>query len=86
MLDFNINSYVWVRLLPRGHAARRAHYQRLGLDVPPVEEDSEGWSRWQLWDLMQEIGSACRMGPEPPFETTIRLEVPQATSRPDHAE
>lgn len=73
MAEFNINDYVEVRLMRRGREARRAYYQRLGLDMPELKEDSDGWSRWQLWQLMEEIGSACHMGPEPPFETTIRL-------------
>lgn len=41
--------------------------------IPPVE-DSDGWSSWQLWNLMQELGPHIYIGCEIPFETTIEFE------------
>jgi hypothetical protein len=40
--------------------------------VPPVE-DSQGWSKWQLWVLMQELGIHVKLGFETPFEPLIRV-------------
>lgn len=38
-------------------------------------QDKDGWSRWQAWSLMQDLGPHISMGMNPPFETTIRVEV-----------
>lgn len=87
MQDFNINYNVHVRLTPRGRKLLmqwHADAFKGSLDRYPYEppkEDADGWSRWQLWDLMQRLGEHCTMGPEPPFETTIRLEDPARRSQ-----
>lgn len=80
----NINHIVRVRLTDSGRAAlARQHVEfwaNAGRAEPypytPPKEDAEGWSEWQLWNLMQDLGHLCRLGFEPPFETTIQL--PQA--------
>lgn len=41
--------------------------------VPP-KEDENGWSTWQLWDLMNTFGEVLYMGnPKLPFETEIEI-------------
>ncbi len=70
----NINNIVRVRLTNSGRAALKLQHSEflLGPYTPP-KEDSDGWSEWQLWELMQDLGHLCRMGGELPFETTIQL-------------
>lgn len=75
--EFNLNDYVWVKLTDAGRVAHRNHWERLSFgtvhDYKPVDE-IDGWSRWQLWELMQVFGGSLYNGCNVPFETTIRME------------
>lgn len=64
---FNMNNVVRVRLTPPGRKVLVALHQR------PVEEDADGWSRWQLWDLLTVFGPVVKWGWRRPFEPVIRL-------------
>lgn len=70
---FNVNHKVRFKMLERGWDAYYKYYKDLGLPPQPLEVDEDGWSEMQLWKLMSMVGSACYMGPEPPFETEIIL-------------
>lgn len=76
-VDFNVNNYVWVKLNDEGrrvfNSDQAKHPERYRLKL---EEDGEGWSRWQLWELMRTFGHRMFNGCQVPFETTIRLELP----------
>ena len=82
-VDFNINDYVQVKLTPYGRACLQKNYNelnaayggRLPFKHSPPTEDKDGWSRWQAWSLMADLGKHIAMGMNPPFETTIRVEV-----------
>jgi hypothetical protein len=83
-VKFNINDYVRVRLSNGGklthrrqHDELRKQFPSIGKYVPP-KVDSDGYSRWQLWSLMQTFGPAISLGSEPPFETEIIFEVADA--------
>lgn len=73
---FNINNTVRVRLTDAGREYhRRIHnelYARIFLYRPP-EEDADGWSRWQLWSLMQTFGPGVSLGGPTLYEPTIDL-------------
>jgi hypothetical protein len=81
-IDFNINDYVLVKLTDVGRMELKRIYTDLNKNLngimgdytPPVE-DSEGWSRWQMWDLMNKLGSVMRYFVDPPFNTDIKIEV-----------
>ena len=83
LVAFNINGSVLVKLTDYGRNCLRANYNRLAeayggkltwkFRLP--KEDSEGWSRWQMWSLMEELGPHIKMGFNPPFETEIKIEV-----------
>lgn len=77
--EINMNDRVYVRLTDtgRGHI-EKAHHELFMGKVPfaPTKEDADGWSEWQLWDLMQTLGDVCFMGGPVPFETAIRLKKP----------
>ena len=76
---FNINEYVSVRLTDFGRKRHKEDFDQwtsaagLTLQYHPPAEDEDGWSKWQLWVLMQLFGSVISMGCEQPFETTIRI-------------
>lgn len=77
---FNVNEPVWVKLTERGRKIHRAQNDAINEQFPNVnleyrapEEDAEGWSKWQMWSLMQTFGAHIGMGIEPPFETTIAI-------------
>ena len=75
----NINDEVWVKLNDHGREIAKKEWDDLVAENPKVTlkyrhpfEDEEGWSRWQLWNLMQTFGSHLVMGRIPPFDTEIR--------------
>jgi hypothetical protein len=68
--SFNVNWYVRVRLTYTG----RAHLRKVWPIYRSKVEEPDGWSRWQLWSLMETFGAAMYLGCDPPFETTIELE------------
>ena len=80
MNDFNVNNYVSVKLTDLGRAHHRADFDRwtaVLLKKPaynPPKEDAEGWSRWQLWHLMEMFGPLVHLGAMLPFESTIRID------------
>jgi repressor LexA len=85
-ISFNVNGYVRVKLtavglleLARQHDAlyNAIAYRNAGIERPvwkAPEVDAEGWSRWQLHELMQQLGPLCFNGAPVPFETTIIIE------------
>jgi len=82
-MKFNVNHEVRVKLTPRGRMILteqdreflRAH--NIAPAAPP-EEDTDGYSTWQLWTLMHTFGNHMVPGFEPPFETEI--EIPEGTN------
>ncbi len=79
-MNFNINNTVKVKLTDYGRRMLEAdHYDfwnKQGRLMPykPPEEDYEGWSEWQLWVLMRNLGPHITLGSDIPFETTIQIE------------
>lgn len=90
-LEFNVNYEVFVKLTDTGREKLRIHYEDQFADIErifpiytapeyiPPEEDADGWSRWQLWELMSKLGWACGNGLDVPFETAIRIPMEIAT-------
>lgn len=87
LVAFNLNHKVRVKLTETGKEAMKENHRQLYCDwkqppeFRPRKEDEEGWSEWQLWDLMNELGRYCIDGPDVPFEPSIRLEFPAPTVR-----
>ena len=38
-----------------------------------VQLTERGWSKWQLWHLMETFGTYFAMGEEPPFNLNIEI-------------
>lgn len=83
-MRFNINNHVRVRLTDAGRAIHREWTDNLYSSMPaakreyqytPPIEDSDGWSTWQMWNLMQIFGSSCGLSSELPFQTVIEFEI-----------
>ncbi len=78
-IEINLNDTVYVKLSAKAHEALERDYNEIMKGWKCLyrrpEEDTEGWSKWQLWDLMQRIGPNVRFdGREPIIATTIRVE------------
>lgn len=80
-MKLNINSTVRVRLTDAGRQELRRQVADLRRQLGGLpfqahpREDSEGWSRWQLWALMSQLGHMCQLGfGDLPFETEIEIE------------
>ena len=75
LVRFNINDNVRVKLTPKGKAHYLHKHEEMvgftGQDPFPFEpkkEDKDGWSTWQLWDLMNTFGDEMRLGATACFE------------------
>lgn len=78
----NVNHTVRVRLNDVGRAIVKQHTDDLNAElrsrgaayvVPgmTVTEDAEGWSRWQLWRLMETFGPHIGIGLPTPFDGNV---------------
>ena len=83
MIDINVNDYVRVRLNDLGRKHHRDDFLRwtAGLakkpEYRPPQEDADGWSRWQLWSLMQLFGpTIISLGAQMPFDSCIQVGPP----------
>lgn len=80
MTRFNINESVRVRLTDVGRAILAQQAEDLRKSFPklkpyvPKQEDAEGYVRFSMWSLMQELGPYVSMGTPLPFETEIILD------------
>lgn len=76
---FNVNHYVRVKLTQVGLDELKRQHDELYAKVPsihawkPPVTDKDGWSKHQLWSLMQDLGHLCGLGRATPFETTIEI-------------
>lgn len=80
-MEFNINHYVFVKLTDEGKAEHKRHHQELKEIVPSLSdyklptEDGEGWSKWQMWSLMNQFGHMLYNGGKVPFDPTIKIDI-----------
>jgi hypothetical protein len=81
----NFNDYCWVRLTDAGREIHkrlfdelRVHCSGLAYEPPPA---INGWSRFQLWELMRDFGKHCYNGQmKLPFGTEILFADPNSPS------
>lgn len=83
-MHFNINDYVKVQLTDYGRYVHKDDHYRFWAthrpfgpipDYLPPTEDGNGWSKWQMWHLMDSFGSYMGLGRELPFKTEIEINV-----------
>lgn len=73
-LAFNVNSHVRVKLNDLGREIYMQYYDRWGIETGPPKEEGDGYSRFQLHELMSIFGEHMGVGFSVPFETTVLLE------------
>ena len=78
-VSFNINEYVKVKLnesglneLERQHEELRQRLLSVGEFRPP-KVDEDGYSKFQMHDLMKRLGHTCMLGVEPAFDANIKF-------------
>lgn len=71
-LQVSINQKCRIKVLIRGVDAYNKYYADLGME-PFKELRPNDIYEAQLLGIMEIFGEACRMGPEPPFETNIEI-------------
>ena len=81
-IPFNVNDYVWVKLTPvglkileRNFCELRRAFPNLPKQFTPPPTDDEGYTKYQMWSLMNDFGNYMVMGGQSPFETDVILEV-----------
>jgi len=79
MIKFNINDYIKVKLttvglqeLEKQHNELAEVFPSLGLFVKP-KIDADGYSKFQLHNLMRKFGNIISLTSPLPFETTILI-------------
>lgn len=79
---FNINDYVWIKLTSKGQEfllnKEKSLTDKFNHDFSGLytnkEKDTEGYSQWQLWELMNVFGEQLQIGIKGLlFETTIKI-------------
>jgi len=76
-VTFNINNYVWVKLTPAGVEYHRKHWEEYGTNISPPTVDKDGFSKFQLWEVMFIFGPLMYNGQSPqtrPFEMAFRFD------------
>lgn len=81
---FNINKTVKIKLTDYGREIHYRQWQAIMPHLPyrPPQEDEDGWSEWQLWDVMSQFGPHVGLGMRLPFDVAIEFPDP-ATSGGD---
>ena len=86
-MKFNINKNVFVQLTDAGRKIHReSFYESFSeWDYKPnyifPKEDEDGWSKWQMWKLMQEFGESMSNGCPMPFAPEIIIGARKPTIR-----
>lgn len=81
MIEFNLNDYCWVQLTDLGRKKLKRQHDELNKEHNgffgeyKLDEDSEGWSHWQMHEIMNKLGHMLINGVDVPFMPTIRLDV-----------
>lgn len=78
---FNVNHYVRVKITRHGKKCLRKNYDdlaksyggKLGFPFRLPKADKDGWTRFQMHDLMANFGQHMYCGCEVPFETEIEI-------------
>lgn len=77
---FNVNHNVKVKLTAEGRAELRRQHEVIQKEFPSIGDhieksvDEDGYTEFQMHDLISSLGHMCAMGSKLPFETEILLE------------
>jgi hypothetical protein len=86
-MKYNINETIRVKLTPYGravHMERHFNFWRQhrpnNIPIYTPKEEQDGWTRWQLWELMEVFGEYVGLCKQPVFETEIEIPVKEGTN------
>lgn len=69
MIEYNLNKTVYVRLNNIGRDIYKNYIQSLNSDLPTEPEvDENGYTKFQLWDLIHIFGEYIDLGLPTPFD------------------
>lgn len=69
MIEYNLNESVYVRLNNTGRNIYKNHMQSLYINLSTEPEvDENGYTKFQLWDLMHIFGEYMSLGLPTPFD------------------
>jgi hypothetical protein len=78
-MEVNVNDYVKVKLTEKGHEILKSQHDELreyasylGDYIEPKTDDA-GFTKFQLWTLMETFGPYIGMCKSPPFGVIIRI-------------
>ena len=80
-MKFNINNYVKVKLTDIGKDELKKQWEKLHETFPSMKkeiykqkkEDENGFSKWQMHDIINRLGHLCNIGFDVPFEPEIEI-------------
>lgn len=77
-MEFNVNNKVKVKVTEFGEQVLRKRHEEVNKHFLEssefqLEKDGEGFTEFQLWELMSIFGEHLYNGAEVPFETTIKI-------------
>lgn len=81
IVNFNINDFIYVKLKPVGIAELEKQHRDLLKTFPGMgdfeypEEDADGYSKWQMHQLMSTFGQLFSTGLPEPFNLNIKVDV-----------
>jgi hypothetical protein len=87
---FNMNHYVRVKITPHGKKCLRKNHDdlaksyggKLGFPLRLPKTDKDGWTRFQMHDLMATFGKHMYFGCQVPFETEIEILLENSQAQP----
>lgn len=78
--EVNLNDEVHVRLTDYGRNKHRENHEKFWASTnhpkPPIYKapnETDGWSKWQLWHLIEQFGPHISMGRQNCFDLKIRV-------------
>lgn len=76
MRKFNINKMVKVKLTSKGKEIHKQRYDKYNhsIEYTPPKEDENGYSDFQMWELMNIFGEHTSIGLDQCFEATILID------------
>jgi hypothetical protein len=87
-VPFNVNDTVRIKVTAEGRKAIRERTDDLNnflrargvepqnlLKPRDLQEDADGWSEWQMWDVMSTLGEGMKLGAKCTFETNIQIQI-----------
>ncbi len=72
--ELNLNSEVWFKLNPRGRSIVEKSESAYLLKIWDEKKDDDGYTREQLWTVMNIFGPHLVMGFDQPIETVIKID------------